>query len=220
MRTCTVCDQRVPLDAPETVRDQRNARGHWADCAALELSHFVETPPAPEPPPLEPEVLVFRQVLEGTGDDALVDNAADFFGANVFSEDPANEIIYSRLTELEEFRHADGAFHFRMAYLDIDVEVQWRQTSNPIRTAPRTVTGFAQAPGAPRPDSDFRGLSLTNRGTQLARLSANTDNGSWWWALGARSRWPGGNPSRGLPARRETAETSGIVELYALREVV
>ena len=62
--------------------------------------------------------------------------------ADALSRNPDDESqpLFSRLGEIEQFRNAKGAFHFKLVYPEIPAINEWTQTSNP--TTETTITGF------------------------------------------------------------------------------
>ena len=156
--------------------------------------------------------LVLRQIV-GAGNFFV--NQVDLEASNLDSSDPYSETKYSNLGALEQYRRADGSFHFRMDYVDIDQSVEWTQTSNPLTHAPNSVSGFNLISGGDT--SSFGGLSRRSSSTQLALLQGNPGETNWWFAAAATAIWPGAG-ANGMPATRQPQRSSGHVEIYAFRD--
>ena len=118
--------------------------------------------------------------------------------------DPSND-NYAILDELEQFRHDDGRFYFRLEWPNDATVYEWSQTSNPVS---ETLAGY-QAISVPYTGLKWGGLEPSKYA--LMDGSINTD--MWFYAIGAYQRW-----SNGIPSYAKTDNDAGYpkqaVELY------
>lgn len=152
------------------------------------------------------ETLVFRHdVSSGVG---LFTSMAEANNVNADSLSPETEGKFSILDQLESLRKVDGSFHFRMYWPELDIEVEWTQTSNPVTSPVNTVTGFVDL-SDPGTDTNFLGLAASSSTSSFYDASPATT--SWFYSVGAKGLYLGGLPATRLPPRK-----SANVELYVI----
>ena len=102
------------------------------------------------------------------------------------SEDPSAD-NYSILDELEQFRHDDGRFYFRMDWPDDETVYEWSQTSNPVY---EKLAGYQEI-SVPYTGQHWRGIEPSSN----ALLDGSINHGHWYYAIGSHQNWNGGIPS-------------------------
>lgn len=154
--------------------------------------------------------LVLRQIIPN-----FFTSRTEVESFNANSADPMSEVKYSRLSELEDLRSADGLFYFRMVYPDIGVEAVWTQSSNPLTVPEDTVTDFTLISGG---DAFFGGLAFDAPigASPGAWLNGQPNSGNWWWSAAAKIQWTGAGGA-GLPASQAALNSSAHVEIYVTR---
>ena len=133
-------------------------------------------------------------------------DSADALSRNA---DDESQPLFSRLSDIEQFRNAQGEFHFKLVYPEIPTVNEWIQTSNP--TTETTITGFEAASldiTINSNDDAWAGLGLGEEGKSL--LDDSPDSGRWWTAIGAERAYP--TDSDTFPGLKKNKVT--MVELY------
>lgn len=169
--------------------------------------------------------IVFRQRANNTSN--LFTSLSQALSINPQSGDPGNELMFSRMGELEKFRQRDGFFYFRLRYYDSlgvqsGSDVVWRQRSNPAdeKVAVESVESYAAISGTSQltlvpvsgPSQAFGGLCLTtaNFFTTWHGHPGNLDaNAAFIATMGSTKYVPVSPGNPGVDPADET------VELYA-----
>merc|ERR1711997_343691 len=124
--------------------------------------------------------------------------------------DDESQPLFSRLSDIEQFRNAQGQFHFKLVYPEIPAVNEWIQTSNP--TTETTITGSEAASldiTINSMDDAWAGLGLGDEGKSL--MDDSPDTTKWWTAIGAQRAYPTGSDT--FPGLKKNKVT--MVELYA-----
>jgi hypothetical protein len=180
--------------------------------------HLLTAPPPP--PSLPVEVLVFSHRVSGANvEQEYFSSAAE--GLSSSGDVTAATHKFSRLSELESLRRADGKLQFRLVYplLAAPNALSFAQSSNP--TSSRVITGYTPID---IPDV-LTGSATQNAGAvwggglrQTLSDGASVSDGSsgdccGWYAIGWRNgpySWAGGS---GIPAVAEVM-VQNWVQLY------
>ena len=139
------------------------------------------------------------------------------------SSDP-NGDNYSILETLDDsYRMLDGKFKFKLVYPRDNGYVTWRQRSNPMTSAEKSIEGveFLDSKGVTtgfKHHNDFCGLRSGAKSEHYgsnwaAMMNGSTDGYHWSYAVGSGSKW-----GRGIPAScnggHSRVEATTQVELY------
>ena len=100
--------------------------------------------------------------------------------------DPSND-NYAILDELEQFRHDDGRFYFRLEWPNDQTVYEWSQTSNPVS---EKSAGY-QAISVPYTGQFWRGIEPST----AALIDGSINHGNWFYAIGSHQKWNDGIPS-------------------------
>ena len=100
--------------------------------------------------------------------------------------DPSSD-NYSILDELEQFRHDDGRFYFRMDWPGDETVYEWSQTSNPVS---EKLVGY-QAISVPYTGQSWGGIEPST----FALMDGSINHNNWYYAIGSHQIWLGGIPS-------------------------
>ena len=162
---------------------------------------------------LEPtETLVLRQDVTG-GASGLFTSASEAMSTNANSLDPSSEIKFSIMDQLEQYRRADGTFHFILRYFDTNtgdnVEAEFTQTSNPLDN-PGAPQGFTLI-STTHPDPTFSGIGYQNGGSAYFD---GQNGGIWWWSIATNALYTGGT----IPAVNAGLVAAKVAELYIVFE--
>merc|ERR1711997_446117 len=133
-------------------------------------------------------------------------DSADALSRNA---DDESQPLFSRLSVIEQFRNAQGEFHFKLVYPEIPAVNEWIQTSNP--TTETTITGFEAASldiTINSVDDAWAGLGLGDEGKSL--MDDSPDTTKWWTAIGAERPYPSGSET--FPGLKKNKVS--MVELY------
>ena len=145
--------------------------------------------------------------------EGLFTNDEDALSKN--PDDPSAK-LYSILYQLEDFRGADGSFHFKLCYPEV-IGIggsscnEWIQTSNPATA--RTITGFKAITLAftkASRDTQWSGIGKSVAGDTFIDDAPTIS--SWWTAIGAFKYYPVSSGSGKIPGPTPNAVTK--VELY------
>ncbi|MCP3959345.1 MAG: DUF4082 domain-containing protein [bacterium] len=143
--------------------------------------------------------MVFRHDSTGgffTGNEAESINAG---------EDPANVAKFSRLSELESLRGADGKFHFKLAYPEVGTQVnEWKQSSDPVTTQ-ESVQGY-EAVDISWTGQYWGGLAKSSNPSTF--IDGSVGHGHWWYSIGSVTPFGGK-----VPGPADITVTK--IELYA-----
>ena len=124
--------------------------------------------------------------------------------------DPLND-NYAILDELEQFRHDDGRFYFRLEWPNDNTVYEWSQTSNPIS---EKLAGY-QAISVPYTGQYWGGIEPST--DALMDGSINRPN-SWYYAIGSHRKWKGGIPSYAKTDNDRIYPQQGV-RLYVQTEI-
>ena len=139
------------------------------------------------------------------------------------SSDP-NGDNYSILETLDDrYRMLDGKFKFKLVYPQDDGYVIWRQRSNPMTSAEKSIEGveFLHSKGVTtgfKHHNDFCGLRSGAKSEKYGRnwtaiMNGSQDGWHWSYAVGSGSKW-----GRGIPAScnggHSRVDATTQVELY------
>merc|ERR1712165_103802 len=148
----------------------------------------------------------WRKIFSHNSKYGYFDDAADALSRNA---DDESQPLFSRLSDIEQFRNSQGEFHFKLVYPEIPAVNEWIQTSIP--TTETTITGF-QAVSLDvtinSHDDAWAGLGLGTEGKSL--MDDSPDTGRWWTAIGAERAYPTGSDT--FPGLKKNKVT--MVELY------
>merc|ERR1712141_794452 len=148
----------------------------------------------------------WRKIFSHNSKYGFVDDTADALSRNA---DDESQPLFSRLSDIEQFRNAQGEFHFKLVYPEIPAVNEWIQTSNP--TTETTITGFVAASldiSINSNDDAWAGLGLGGEGKSL--MDDSPDTTKWWTAIGAERAYPTGSDT--FPGLKKNKVS--MVELY------
>merc|ERR1712038_101864 len=148
----------------------------------------------------------WRKIFSHNSRYGYFDDAADALSRNA---DDESQPLFSRLSDIEQFRNAQGEFRFKLVYPEIPAVNEWIQTSNP--TTESSITGFEAASldiTINSNDDAWAGLGLGEEGKSL--MDDSPDTGRWWTAIGAERAYPTGSDT--FPGLKKNKVT--MVELY------
>merc|ERR1719445_2766828 len=148
----------------------------------------------------------WRKIFSHNSKYGYFDDAADALSRNA---DDESQPLFSRLSDIEQFRNSQGEFHFKLVYPEIPAVNQWIQNSNP--TTESTITGFEAGSldiTINSNDNAWAGLGLGEEGKSL--MDDSPDTGRWWTAIGAERPYP--TDSDTFPGLKKNKVT--MVELY------
>jgi|GEM_PF-5766005 len=155
------------------------------------------------------DILVMRQDLNDGG--LFADNA-EALSSNSDAAIPLNESKYSIMNVIENLKAADGVYYFTAVWSDMvtgsesEIEIKWKQTSNPLDVTAETVQGF-ELISSNIAVNDFRGLALSSAPQTLF----DGENGSnWWFAMGIIDAFTGNT----FPVVQSPQHTARKFELY------
>merc|ERR1712141_925137 len=148
----------------------------------------------------------WRKIFSHNSRYGYFDDAADALSRNA---DDESQPLFSRLSDIEQFRNAQGEFHFKLVYPEIPAVNEWIQTSNP--TTETTITGFKATSldiSINSIDDAWAGLGVGDEGKCV--MDDSPDTTKWWTAIGAERPYP--TNSETFPGLKKNKVS--MVELY------
>jgi hypothetical protein len=129
-------------------------------------------------------------------------NNANLFASDAEAayNDPGNQNSnkFSILNQIPNFIRSDNKYKFKLQYPDVGLGIRniWFQTSNPNTSL---VSGY-QAISIENSGQLWGGLERTNLsgGTTATYIDGSVNNGNWWFSIGQKVSFTGGNPGPGV----------------------
>jgi hypothetical protein len=129
-------------------------------------------------------------------------NNANLFASDAEAayNDPGNQNSnkFSILNQIPNFIRSDNKYKFKLQYPDVGLGIRniWFQTSNPNTSL---VSGY-QAISIENSTNSWGGLERTNLsgGTTSTYIDGSVNISSWWFSIGQKVSFTGGNPGPGV----------------------
>jgi hypothetical protein len=129
-------------------------------------------------------------------------NNANLFASDAEAayNDPGNQNSnkFSILSQIPNFIRSDNKYKFKLQYPDVGLGIRniWFQTSNPNTSL---VSGY-QPISIENSTNFWGGLERTNLsgGTTSTYIDGSVNSGNWWFSIGQKVSFTGGNPGPGV----------------------
>lgn len=165
------------------------------------------------------EVLIFRQDVSGGS--SYFASRAEALDFNAGSSNPAVEIKFSRLGELDTFQRTGGEWRFKVVWPRIGKEIVFEQTSNFTTAAPNTVTGYNFISSVGMNGPTLIGLvDASTTGGTPGYFKGRTSTGAalYYYSFGSFQDWNAAPDNFPGPQDVDGFDTVDLVEIYAITD--